>query len=100
MLADLLEILKKGKNKILYKINHEVLTYEEGYRRVLKLSINLKKQGNSPVIIYGNKNIDGFISILSCIVAKRCYIPISLCTPNSRIKDIIKSTTYIILYFY
>lgn len=92
MLADLLEILKKGKNKILYKINHEVLTYEEGYRRVLKLSINLKKQGNSPVIIYGNKNIDGFISVLSCIVAKRCYIPISLCTPNSRIKDIIKST--------
>lgn len=92
MLNNLLYILKEGKNKILYKINNETITYKEAYNQIIKLSTNLKKQGSSPVIIYGHKSINQFISILSCVVAKRCYIPIDLCTPKSRIKEIIKNT--------
>ena len=92
MLNNLLFILKEGKDKILYKINNDIITYEEAYYKVLELSNNLKKQGTSSIIIYGHKNINQFISILSCIVAKRCYIPIDLCTPTSRIKEIIKKT--------
>ena len=92
MLNNLLNILKNGKNKILYKINNDSLTYEEAYKKVLLLSNNLKKQGNSSIIIYGHKNIDEFISILSCIVAGRCYIPIDLCTPIKRIEEIISKT--------
>ena len=92
MLDNLLDILKKGKSKTLYKINEEKITYEECYDKVLELSTNLKKQGNSDIIIYGHKSIDEFISILACIVAGRCYIPIGLCTPKSRIEEIIKKT--------
>ena len=93
MLDNLLDILKNGKDKILYKINDDKITYEEGYKRVLELSTNLRKQGNSSVIVYGHKSIDEFISILSCIVAGRCYIPIDLCTPKSRIEEIINKTS-------
>ena len=92
MLNNLLFILKEGKDKILYKINNETITYKETYYKVLSLSNALKKQGNSPIIIYGHKSINQFISILSCIIAKRCYIPIDLCTPNKRIEEIIKQT--------
>ena len=89
---NLLDVLKDGKDKILYKVGNQQITYEEAYNMVLELSNNLKKQGTSPIIVYGHKSISQFISILSCVVAKRCYIPIDLCTPISRIKEIIKKT--------
>lgn len=92
MLNNLLNILKCGKSKILYKINDEEITYEEAYYKVLELSNNLKKINTKNVIVYGHKSINQFISILSCIVSKKCYIPIDLCTPKSRIKEIIKDT--------
>ena len=85
----LLNILKKEKDKIIYKINNESITYDECYKRVVELASNLKKQGNESVIIYGQKSIEDFISILACVIAKRCYIPIDICTPIERIKEII-----------
>ena len=91
-LNNLLNILKKGKNKVLYKIDNNVVTYKEAYNKVLVLSKNLNKQDNTPVILYGHKSIDEFISILACIVAKRCYIPIDKYTPKKRIEEIIKKT--------
>ena len=60
--------------------------------KVSELADNLKKQGNSPVIVYGHKSINQFVSILACLIAKRSYIPIDLCTPLNRIKEIIKSS--------
>lgn len=92
MLDNLLEILKNGRDKILYKINDDTITYEECYEKVLELANNLEKQGCSPVILYGHKSINQFVSIFACLVAKRCYIPIDLYTPISRIEDIIKKT--------
>ena len=89
MIDNLLNILKEGNNNLLYKIDDKMITYRECYERVLKLSNNLKKQGNSPIIIYGDKSINTVISILSCIVAHRCYIPLYTCTPLYRIEDII-----------
>ncbi len=92
MIDNLLNILKKGNNNLFYKIDEEMITYKECYERVLKLSNNLKKQGSSPIIIYGDKSVDTVISILSCIVAHRCYIPLYTCTPLYRIEDIINET--------
>lgn len=89
MLNNLLTILKNGKDKIIYQINTESITYYECYQRVLELSENLKKQGTSSVIIYGHKSINQFISILACVVAKRCYIPIDVWIPKNRIEEII-----------
>ena len=97
MLNNLLFILKEGKDKILYKINNDTITYKEAYDKVLELSNNLKKQGTSSVIIYGHKSVNQLISILSCIIAKRCYIPIDLCTPIARIEEIIKKTNSTLL---
>ena len=65
MIDNLLNILKEGNNNLLYKIDDKMITYRECYERVLKLSNNLKKQGSSPVIIYGDKSINTVISILS-----------------------------------
>jgi D-alanine--poly(phosphoribitol) ligase subunit 1 len=92
MLDNLLNILREGKNKVIYKINDDTITYEECYERVLELANNLKKQGISSVVVYGHKSIDQFVSVLACIVARRCYIPIDLCTPVVRIKEIIRKT--------
>ncbi len=90
MIDDILSILKKGNNNILYQINNDKITYLEAYNIALKISDNLKKQGNRPVILYGHKSINQFISILACLIAKRSYIPIDLCTPINRIKEIIR----------
>ncbi len=93
MIDNLLNILKEGQNKILYKYNNETITYNECYEKVLELSNTLKKQGTSNVIVYGNKNISQFISLLACLIAKRCYIPIDTYTPINRIKEIIKKSS-------
>lgn len=90
MLEKLLDILYNGDNNDIYKIGNNSLSYSDCYYKVLELSDNLKKEGNSPIIIYGDKDINTFIAILSCIVAKRCYIPLYKCTPFDRINDIIK----------
>jgi D-alanine--poly(phosphoribitol) ligase subunit 1 len=90
MLKKLLDILKKGNDKLLYKINNDEITYRECYEKVLKLADSLRKQGNSSVIVYGHKSINQFISILACVVARRCYIPIDKCTPVNRINEIIE----------
>ena len=92
MLNNLLTVLKNGKDKILYQIDNEKITYLESYYKVKKLSESLKKQGNSPIILYGHKSINQFISILACITSKRCYIPIDTYIPKARIKEIIKET--------
>ena len=90
--SELLKILKNGKSNILYQINDDKITYYECYTKVIELSQNLNKQGSGPVIVYGHKSIDMFISILSCLIAKRSYIPIDLYVPKRRIKEIIKSS--------
>ena len=90
MLDNLLEVLYEGNDNLFYKIGDTSITYRKCYEMVLELSNNLKKQGNSPIIIYGDKSINTVVSILSCIVAKRCYIPLYTCTPRNRIEDIIK----------
>ena len=87
----ILDILKNTNDEVLYQVNNQRITYIECYKQVTRLAENLKKQGSSPVIVYGHKSIFQFISILACLVAKRSYIPIDLCTPVNRIKEIIKS---------
>ena len=83
--------------KVLYKINNQQITYKEAYNQVSILSKNLKKQGDSPIILYGHKSISQFISILACVAAKRCYIPVDGFTPKKRIEEIIKNTNSTLL---
>ena len=92
MLDNMLNILKNGGNRIFYKINDNEITYSTCYKRVIELSDVLERQGNSPVIVYGHKSIDQVISILACIVSRRCYIPIDIYTPKKRIQEIINNS--------
>ena len=84
------KIVKENPNKIAYKVNDKFITYKELWDSSCYYAELLKKQGTSPVIIYGHKDIDVIISILSCILADRTYVPVELSTPINRLKQIIK----------
>ena len=80
----------KGDKKIAYKVNNISITYDELYNTAKYYSDFLIRQGNEPVIIYGHKSVSMIISIVACLLAKRCYICIESSLPINRIKDIIK----------
>lgn len=84
--------VENNPHKIAYKVNEDTITYKELWSLANQYASYLKKQGNTPVIIYGDKEINTVIAILSCIIAKRTYIPIGLCMPIQRLKKIINIT--------
>jgi len=92
MLDKIIEIFEKNSDKIAYIINNEKITYNELLKKSLSISNLLKKQGNAPIIIYGHKSVDMVISIISCLLAKRTYIPVDIHTPISRMQKIIDMT--------
>lgn len=85
-------IIKQTKNKVAYKINNLELSYSELINKAVKYGELLKRQGSSPIIIYGHKDIDIFVSIFACLHSGRAYIPIDLGTPIERINKIISYT--------
>ena len=88
MIEKLQEAFIKYSDRVAYKNDKKILTYKELYELSLKYSKLLKKQGSSPVIIYGHKEKEFIISIISCIFSKRAYIPIEFGTNSNRIKEI------------
>ncbi len=92
MINRIKEIVENNPNKKAYVVNNESITYNNLWNDANKYSDLLKRQGTSPIIIYGHKEINMIISILSCILANRTYIPIGPCTPIYRIKQIINQT--------
>ena len=92
MLERLEDVFNKYYDRIAYKNNDSSITYSELWNSACKYADYLKRQGTSPVIIYGDKEIDMVVSIISCILAKRAYVPLGNCTPLSRLKKIIDIT--------
>ena len=90
MIEKLLQIAKKNKEKIVYKIENDEITYGELLKRAEELAKSLENQGISPVIIYGHKQINMLVSIVACLIAKRAYIPVDTYMPKERICEIIK----------
>lgn len=90
MIEKLLKSARDNPYKIAYKIDDEKITYKELYSKSLYYSNLLKREGNKPVILYGHKEINMIIGIISCILANRTYIPVELGTPSERIKEIMK----------
>ena len=78
--------------RVAYTIDNNKITYKELYDKVKEYGEYLKREGNSPIIIYGHKSINTFISILSCIYSKRTYIPVDISIPIERIHSIIEQT--------
>ena len=81
--------VKKNGQKVAYLVGNESLTYNDLWKKASLYASYLKKQGNAPIILYGHKSINMIISIIACLLVKRTYIPVDLCTPKSRIKKII-----------
>ena len=81
---------KNNPNLVAYEINNESITYEELFNKANYYSNYIKGYNN--IIIYGDKSINYLITIMSCLIAKRTYIPINKNTPIDRIKKIINIT--------
>lgn len=90
-MIDVLNFILKYENseKIAYVNENDKITYKDLIKEAKKYSDILKKKKVSKVILFGHKNIDMIISILSCMMAKKCYIPIDVFTPKERINSII-----------
>ena len=92
MLEKLEKIVKANKDKVAYKINDETISYGELWKNAISLSNALINQNTSPVILYGHKSTNMIISIIACLIAKRAYVPIDICTPMERIYKIINQS--------
>lgn len=90
MLDKIKNIVINNPNLIAYQINNDSITYKELLDKANYYSEYIKSYNN--VIIYGDKSINYFITILACLIAKRTYIPINKNTPINRIKKIISIT--------
>ena len=86
------KILSRSQpDNIAYKINGETVTYGELISKATFYGELLKRQGSGPVVIYGHKSIDMFVSIFACLHSGRAYIPVDLYTPVDRVKKIIEA---------
>lgn len=92
MLKKLEQICEVYKNKIAYIVNDDFITYEELWKKANELASSLRKQGSTPVIIYGHKSIDMIVSIVACLISNRAYVPVDLYTPIDRLEKIIELT--------
>ena len=92
MLTKIKKTVINNPNKIAYKINNDFITYKDLWDKAEYYSQLLKRQGTTPIIIYGNKSINVVISILASVMANRAYVPVNLSTPIHRIKQIIELT--------
>lgn len=90
MLDDLNLILNKFGSRTAYSVDGESISFQTLAERAFVFSELLRRQGSDPVILYGHKSIDMFVSIFSCVMAHRTYIPVDISVPSERIKRIIR----------
>ena len=84
MLKKIKKVVDSNPNKIAYKINNDSITYKDLWNKAEYYSNLLRRQGSSPIIIYGNNSINVVVSILASIMANRAYVPINLSTPYTK----------------
>lgn len=87
-------------SKIAYSIDSESITYSELFCSVKYYADLLKRQGTSPVMLIGHKQVSFLVAMLACIGASRAYIPVDTGTPKERIEKIFNITgTNLVLTF-
>ena len=92
MIEKLKQIVLKNKDRLFYVCDNECITYYDFWEKIKYYSYYLKRQGTGPVIVYGHKSVNMLISMFSCLLAKRTYVPIDISVPRKRIEDIIRIT--------
>lgn len=93
ILNDILNNLKNGKDKILYKNDKEKYTYNEVYYYVQNMYEYLMENSTKkkPVIVYGHKSVYMIACFLACSFAGIAYVPVEDAFPRRRTEDIINS---------
>ncbi|MBR6473037.1 MAG: AMP-binding protein [Firmicutes bacterium] len=93
---ELIERIKKTAeahpDRVAYRVGGESLTYRELVELADCYAALLRRQGTSPVIIYGHNSIADLVSIMACITAGRTYVPVDDLTPLYRVGQIIGLT--------
>ena len=79
-------------NKLAIIEGNKHVNYGELWDKISVYGDYLKRQGIGVVAIYGHKEIDMIVSILSCIYAKRAFVILDNSLPEDRIKKIISIT--------
>lgn len=86
------DVVLNNPDRIVYKVNDSFITYECLWKQATEYACFLKKEGTSPVVIYGHKKINFVISVIACLLARRAYVPVSKCMPLERVRKIIDLT--------
>lgn len=94
MITSLLNKLKENAfafpERAAYVSGDESITFGALVQMAQRYGALLRKEGSSPVIIYGHKEISFFVSMVSCLFAGRAYVPIDRSVPHLRVKRIIE----------
>lgn len=92
MIEKLKSLCLNNDKRIFYQNKDECITYGELLKKALFYAELLQKQGTTPIIIYGGKEVYVVVSIIACLIANRPYVPVDLFTPDERLKQIIDLT--------
>ena len=88
MLQKIQQHAAQHPHKTAYRINNEQLTYQELWTQANASAELLKRQGNTPVILYGHKEPQMVIGMIACLLAHRTYVPVDCPTPLLRLQKI------------
>lgn len=90
-LKQIISSAKKHPDRIAYKVNDEQITYSQLISESEKNAGFLIRQGSSPVVLIGHKSVGTVIAMISCLIARRAYVPVENSVPTARIKSIINA---------
>ncbi len=85
------ENARKYPERIAYKNSKESISYGDLWEKADKNSRLLAKEDKYLTIFYGNKDVSTFLAIISCLIKRWAYVPISPGMPADRRMDIIKT---------
>ena len=78
-------------DRIAYCAGRRQITYRELWQTAESCAQYLKGLP-SPLIVYGHKEPHMVLSILSCILAGKTYVPVDCSTPDTRLNSVIEQT--------
>ena len=91
-LNNILRAAAASPQRIAYHANGETVTYGELAEQSRRYADLLKRQGTSPVVLFGRKSVRTVVSVLACLRARRAYVPVGAFTPLSRLQTIVRLT--------
>ena len=92
MLENILERFEAYGEKTAIVCGDEAISYLQLKKYAECFGSYLHSRGENPVIIYADKSINYLISMISCVVSGRTYIPIGKNVPYDRLLHIANVT--------